>query len=79
MNIDVPYDDGDFEITINRADEVMIRKTGDEKWQVIPPLTLWRIIQRGLKDDWLAHWFVTPEISEVIFVEDERARGRSWT
>ena len=34
----------DYQVTINRADEVMVSPTGEEKWYSISPGDLWALL-----------------------------------
>ena len=58
-----------YEITINRADNVMVRRI-DTDWFEIAPEILVKFILFGLRNGFLKHRMITEQILEIIDVEE---------
>ena len=61
-----------YEVTINRADHVMVRRTGAD-WFEITPETLVEFILLGLRSGLLRHRTITDRILEIVSVENKRS------
>jgi len=59
-----------YEVTINRADHVMVRRTGAD-WFEIAPETLIELILLGLRNGLLRHRTITDRILEIVSVENK--------
>lgn len=65
-----------YEVTINRADHVMVRRTGAD-WFEIAPETLVEFILFGLRSGLLRHRTITDRILEIVSVENKRSENVS--
>ena len=70
----VPVNSEIYEVTINRADHVMVRRTGAD-WFEIAPETLVEFILLGLRGGLSRHRTITDRILEIVSVENKRSEN----
>ena len=59
----------EFEFTINRADQFMIRDKSGDKWICIAPPDLWKLVEIGREKGIIADTWIDGNYSQVEIVD----------